>query len=75
MTATLAVQTDQMLKVGKFKRLIFCGSGSKSSLMIEVGSTSELGGESVEKELEAEAIISKSGVPDFQTGYNRWGKM
>ena len=45
--------------------------------MKEVGKGSELGSESVEKELEAEAIFSKSGASekDFQTGYNRRGKM
>ena len=61
---------------GSWKRLIFCGSGS--TLMGEVGSGSELGSESVEKELEAEAIFSKSGASEFsnsETGYNSWGKM
>ena len=56
----------------KRKRLIFCGSGS--TLMEEVGS----GSESVENELEAEAIFSKSGAPEFsnsETGYHRWGNM
>ena len=53
----------------RWKRLIFCGSGS--TLMKEVGSGSELGSESVEKELEAEAIFQNQAFPDFQTGYNR----
>ena len=39
------------------KRLIFCGSGS--TLMKQVGSGSELGSESVEKELETEAVFFK----------------
>ena len=46
--------------------------------MEEVGSGSELGSESVENELEAEAIFSKSGASEFansETGCNRWGKM
>ena len=47
----------------KRKRLIFCGSGS--TLMKEVGSGRELGSKSVEKELEAEAIFSKSGASGF----------
>ena len=42
----------------------FCGSGS--TLMKEVGS--ELGGKSVEKELEAEAIFLKSGA----SGFSNW---
>ena len=41
----------------RWKRLNFCGSGSRSTLMKEVGSGSELGSESVEKEPEAEAIF------------------
>ena len=41
------------------KRLIFCGSGSGCALIKEVGSGSELGSQSVEKELEAEAIFFK----------------
>ena len=40
----------------KRKRLIFCGSGS--TLMEQVGSESELGSKSFEKEPEAEAKIS-----------------
>ena len=52
---------------GSWKRLIFCGSGSGSTLMKEVGSGSELGSESVEKEPEAEAIFSKSGASGFST--------
>ena len=36
--------------------------------MKELGRGSELRSESVEKELEAEAISSKSELPDFQTG-------
>ena len=52
-----------------WKRLIFRGSGS--TLMKEVGSGSKLGSESVEEELEAEAIFSKSGASAFQTGYKR----
>ena len=47
----------------KRKRLFFCGSGS--TLVKEVGSGSELESESVEKELEAEAIFSKSGDSGF----------
>ena len=43
--------------------------------MKEVGSESELGSKSVEKELEAEAIFSKLGASGFSTGYNRWGKV
>ena len=43
----------------KRKRLIFCGSGSGSALMKEVGSGSELGSKSVGKELEAEAVFFK----------------
>ena len=39
----------------KRKQLIFCGSGS--TLMKEGGSRSELGNESVEKELETEAFF------------------
>ena len=39
--------------------------------MKEVGS----GSESVEKELEAEAIFSKSVASGFSTSYHRWGKM
>ena len=35
--------------------------------MKEVGSGSELGNESVEKESEAEAIFSKSGASGFST--------
>ena len=35
--------------------------------MKEVGSRSELASESVEKELEAEAICSKSGANEFST--------
>ena len=42
----------------KRKRLIFCGSGIESTLTEEVGSGSKLGSESVENELEAEAIFS-----------------
>ena len=44
----------------------------------KVRSGNELGSESVEKELEAEAIFSKSGASGFSnsgTGYNRRGKM
>ena len=41
----------------KRRRLIFCGRGS--TLMIQVESGSELGCESFEKELEAEAKNSK----------------
>ena len=48
---------------GSWKRLNFCGSGS--TLIKEVGSRSELGSESVEKELEAEAFFSKSGASRF----------
>ena len=36
--------------------------------MEEVGSGSELGSESVEKELEVEAIFSKSGASGFSNG-------
>ena len=46
--------------------------------MEEVGNGSELGSESVENEVEAEAIFSKSDASEFsnsETGYNRWGKM
>ena len=43
--------------------------------MKEVESGSELISESVEKELEAEAIFENHALPDFQSGYNRWGKM
>ena len=42
-------------------------SGSGSTLMKEVGSESELGSESIEKEPEAEAIFSKSGASGFST--------
>ena len=35
--------------------------------MKEVGSRNELGSESVEKELEAEAIFSNQALPDFLT--------
>ena len=41
--------------------------------MKEVGS--ELESENVEKELEAEQFFQNQAHPDFQTGYNRWGKM
>ena len=47
------------------KRLVFCESGSGSTLMKEVGSRSALESECVEKELEAEAIFSKSGASRF----------
>ena len=50
----------------RLKCLIFCGIGS--ALMKEVGSGSELGSESVEKELEAEAIFLKSGA----SGFSNW---
>ena len=46
--------------------------------MEEVGSGSELGSKSVEKELEAKAIFSKSDASGFsnsETDYNRWGKV
>ena len=49
----------------RWKRLIFCGSGS--TLIKEVGSGSEIGSESVEKEPEEEAILSKSGASGFST--------
>ena len=52
----------------RWKRLIFCESGS--TLMKEVGSGSELGSESVEKELEVEAIFSKS----VASGFSNWLK-
>ena len=57
-----------LFKVGmwKRKRLIFFGSGS--TLIKEVGSGSELGSESVEKELEAEAFFSKSDA----YGFSNW---
>ena len=38
--------------------------------MKEVGSGSELGSESVEKEPEAEAIFLNQALPDSQPGYN-----
>ena len=47
---------------GSWKRLNFCGSGS--TLKKEVGSRSE----SVEKELEADAIFSKSDA----SGFSNW---
>ena len=49
-------------------------SGSGSALMKEVGSGSELGSESVEKELEAEAIFSKSGASGFLNWLQRLGQ-
>ena len=52
----------------RWKRLIFRGSGNGSTLMEEVGSRSELGSESVEKELEAEANFSKSCA----SGFSNW---
>ena len=52
-----------MWKWKRWKWLIFCGSGS--TLIKEVGSGSELGSKSVEKELEAEAFFSKSGSSEF----------
>ena len=54
-----------MWKRKRWKRLIFCGSGSGSTLMKEVGSGSELESESVEKEPKAEAVFSKSGASGF----------
>ena len=51
----------------------FFGSRSGSALMKEVGS--ELGSQSVEKELERKQFFQNQVLPDFQTGYNRWGKM
>ena len=60
-------------KQKRWKRFIFCGSGS--TLMKEVGSGSELGSESVEKEPEAEAFFQNQALPDFQPGYNRWGNL
>ena len=61
-----------MWKQKCWKRLNFCGSGN--TLMKEVGSGSELGSESVEKELEAEAIFSKSGASGFSTWLQPLGK-
>ena len=43
--------------------------------MKEVGSASELGSESVEKEPEAEAFFQNQALPDFQPGNNRRSKM
>ena len=40
----------------KRKRLIFCGSGSRSTLMKEVGSGSELESIKLQEELEVEAL-------------------
>ena len=57
-----------MWKRKRWKRLNFCGSGS--TLMKEVGSGSELGSESVEKEPEAEAILSKLGASGFSIWQN-----
>ena len=57
----------------RWKRLVFYGSAS--TLMKEVGNGSELGSESVEKELEAEAIFSKSGATEFSNWLKPWGKM
>ena len=57
-----------MWKQKRRKRLVFCGSRSGSALMREVGSESELGSESVEKDLEAQAIFFKSGA----SGFSNW---
>ena len=46
--------------------------------MKQVGRGSKLGSESVEKEVEAEAIFAKSGASGFsnsEIGCNRWGKI
>ena len=51
------MQKEHSLCSGMWKRLIFCGSGS--ALIKESGSRSKLGSESVEKELEVEAIFFK----------------
>ena len=64
-----AATLNQGCGSGSWKRLNFRGSGS--TLMEEVGSGSEFGSESVEKEPEAEAIFSKSDA----SGFSNWLKL
>ena len=56
------------LEAEEVEAVTFLWKRKESTLIIEVRSGSELGNESVEKELEAEAIFSKSGA----SGFSNW---